>query len=259
MQVVDASHLTRAVVACPPGQIPMAEQIASRLSKMQGVTLWFAPWHTIPGRPLIEQLEAALQASDVCIVIVDDGIASDAWYAEQMRVAIQTRVEDNPTYRVIPVIISNQTSDTWRLQLPLLRRHAAVRFASLDDENAFRHLLAGVWGIAPIDVDRRLGNSSANARASQSSAPNAHPSITTMPSLKRQPQAVFDALAKYFDESELHMLSFSLDVDYEDLAGASRTDKAMALVTYCDRRGRLSELSRAIQAARPNADLRLGD
>lgn len=61
------------------------------------------------------------------------------------------------------------------------------------------------------------------------------------------------ALALYFDRSELHSLAFDLNVDFEELPGATKSDKARSLVTYMGRRGRLMELVWMCRKLRPSA------
>ena len=70
-----------------------------------------------------------------------------------MRAAIQTRVEDESAYRVIPILLPGAARPKTR-DLPLfLRRYEPVEFRSLDDEQAFKRLLAGILGIPPIQVE----------------------------------------------------------------------------------------------------------
>jgi hypothetical protein len=58
-------------------------------------------------------------------------------------------------------------------------------------------------------------------------------------------------LAAHFDEGELRTLCFDLGIDYDDLPGAGRANKARELVAYLDRRGRISELVRICERLRP--------
>lgn len=44
-------------------------------------------------------------------------------------------------------------------------------------------------------------------------------------------------LDAYFDESELRLLCFELEVEYENLQGKTRAGKAMSLIVYLERRG----------------------
>jgi len=61
------------------------------------------------------------------------------------------------------------------------------------------------------------------------------------------------ALSRYFDQSELHNLAFDLNVDFEELPGANKSDKARSLVTYMERRGGLMELVGMGRQLRPSA------
>jgi hypothetical protein len=57
-----------------------------------------------------------------------------------------------------------------------------------------------------------------------------------------------EMLIKYFNEAELRTLCFELNVEYEDLGGASRSGKALELVMYCERHGLTSKLEAALLA-----------
>ena len=54
---------------------------------------------------------------------------------------------------------------------------------------------------------------------------------------------LLELLIAHFNESELRTLCFELDdVEYDVLPPGGRSDKARELITYLERRGRLSEL-----------------
>ena len=66
-----------------------------------------------------------------------------------MRAAIDRRVNQETGFRVIPVLLPGIEKPEDE-QLPtFLRATKWVEFKSLDDEEAFRHLIAGIRGIAP--------------------------------------------------------------------------------------------------------------
>lgn len=135
----------------------LVESLARRLHGDGRLSFWFAPWHSVPGRPLQEQMEAALWQAQVCAVFVGGAETTIAgWQNEQMRVAIQTRVEDDQGYRVIPVLLPGATRPNHRDLPPLLRRYEMVTFTSPEDETAFRRLLAGILGVPPVQVDGYL-------------------------------------------------------------------------------------------------------
>jgi hypothetical protein len=129
------------------------EILARRLQGDARLSFWFGPWHSIPGEPIQEQMEEALWQAQSCAVFISDPSQIEGWQNEQMRAAIQTRVEDEPRYRIIPVLLPGTTPPKKRDLPRFLRLHEAVEFRSLDDEQAFKRLLAGILGIPPIQVE----------------------------------------------------------------------------------------------------------
>ncbi len=126
--------------------------LAFRLRGDARLLFWFEPWHAIPGRPIQEQMEDALgQATSCAVFIGSDGI--EGWQNELMRAAIQAQVEDDPGYRVIPVLLPGVDRPKTRDLPRFLRLYHPVQFSSADDDQAFRALLAGIIGIPPIEVE----------------------------------------------------------------------------------------------------------
>lgn len=74
-------------------------------------------------------------------------------------------------------------------------------------------------------------------------------------------QALFTFLIQHFNDSELNTLCFRLGIQYEDLPGTSRSDKARELVSYCQRHGWIPSLLQELERQRPqpfkNAGLQL--
>ena len=60
-------------------------------------------------------------------------------------------------------------------------------------------------------------------------------------------------LTDYFDEGELRTLSFDMRVDYDDLPGEGKTNRAREMVAYFDRCDRVSDLVEIGRQMRPNA------
>ncbi len=69
------------------------------------------------------------------------------------------------------------------------------------------------------------------------------------------PTQLRTALSKLFSTGELRTLCFDLGIEYEDLEGAGKSGKALALVQYGQRHGRYDELVYRVQQLRPHADL----
>lgn len=61
-----------------------------------------------------------------------------------------------------------------------------------------------------------------------------------------------DILSQNFDKAELEGLCFELQIEYEELRGQRRSEKARELIAYFQRHGRLPELQDAIQTHRPH-------
>jgi len=69
---------------------------------------------------------------------------------------------------------------------------------------------------------------------------------------KVEPAKLRKNLVKYFSDSELRDLCFDLGVNYDDLPGLGKGDKARELIAYLERRGRIFELVEACRQRRPN-------
>ena len=61
-------------------------------------------------------------------------------------------------------------------------------------------------------------------------------------------------LDRRFDEQELRSLCFDLRVDYDNLPGEGKVNKARELVAYMARRGRLDDLAKVGRRLRPDID-----
>lgn len=62
---------------------------------------------------------------------------------------------------------------------------------------------------------------------------------------------LFQKVDQHFNDSELADLAFQLNVDYQDLGGSGKRDRARELITYVQRRVRLPELINLVTALRP--------
>ncbi len=83
--------------------LDFVEAVAQRLQGDARLSFWFVPWHSVPGEPIQEQMEVALRQAQARAVFVSAPGGLAGRKNEQMRAAIQTRVEAAPAgYRVIP-------------------------------------------------------------------------------------------------------------------------------------------------------------
>jgi energy-coupling factor transporter ATP-binding protein EcfA2 len=129
---------------------PAVEALARRLADEAHLTPWLDKWHLVPGEPWQEALEQALDQSRTCAVCIGPSGLSP-WEREEMRSALETRVSQ-AGFRVVPVLLPGSTMPE-RGTLPrFLRRLTWVDFRVSDgirNAEAFRHLVAGIRGVAP--------------------------------------------------------------------------------------------------------------
>lgn len=67
------------------------------------------------------------------------------------------------------------------------------------------------------------------------------------------PQELARILSVFFDASELRDLCFDLEIDYENIFGNKKSDKARELVKHMERRGQIILLYHQVRRVRPNA------
>ena len=131
---------------------PAVEALARRLVQA-GVQPWLDTWNLIPGEPFQEAIEEALDRCATCAIFVGPS-GTGPWQNEEMRAAIQRRVEERcggeRPFRVIPVLLPGAERGQ-RSRLPsFLVATTWVEFRrTLDDEAAFHRLVCGIRGLAP--------------------------------------------------------------------------------------------------------------
>jgi len=75
---------------------------------------------------------------------------------------------------------------------------------------------------------------------------------TKIGSVPNDPQRLRSILVSNFSDAELRELAYTLEIDYEDLGGDTKGRRVIELIGYCQRRGRLDELEKAVMVARPH-------
>jgi energy-coupling factor transporter ATP-binding protein EcfA2 len=123
------------------------EHLAHQLTK-ERINPWLDKWNLIPGNPWQEEIEQALEnCATCCVFLSPSGVGP--WQNAEMRAAINRRVTKG-NFRVIPVLLPGAEREQ-RSQYPaFLTQTTWVEFRNtLEDQNAFRRLVAGIRGIAP--------------------------------------------------------------------------------------------------------------
>jgi hypothetical protein len=123
-------------------------QIAGRLEDQAQLHPFLDEWHLVPGEPLQEQLEAALQDAQACAVFVGPSGLSP-WENEETRVILESRIKDHKI-RVIPVLLPGAKEETIDTLPPLLKRFLWVDFRTgPTSDGPFNRLVAGILGKPP--------------------------------------------------------------------------------------------------------------
>ena len=58
-------------------------------------------------------------------------------------------------------------------------------------------------------------------------------------------------IVQWFSEADVKALCFDMHIDFEILAGEEKTGKAISLIEYCERNGRINDLLRLCKIERP--------
>jgi hypothetical protein len=93
-----------------------------------------------------------------------------------------------------------------------------------------------------------LGAAPAGTPAPSSAQPNTPSTASAASAVDRT--ALRNALGSRMNLSELKTLCFDLGLDYENLAGDTKTDKVVNLISYFENRQQLERLVKAVQALR---------
>jgi serine/threonine protein kinase len=96
-----------------------------------------------------------------------------------------------------------------------------------------------------------VGMACALAEAIQA-RPHFTPLPEKAPAASVQRAKLAQLLDQYFSQAELKTLCFNLGVDYDNVLGEAKENKAQELAAYLDRRGRLPELREEIARQRPH-------
>lgn len=65
---------------------------------------------------------------------------------------------------------------------------------------------------------------------------------------------LLENLVNCFSDGELNTLCFNIGIDYQDIPGANKNDRARELIMYVERRGDLQKLVSECQRQRPTVD-----
>jgi WD40 repeat protein len=125
---------------------PAVEVLAARLRAEASLRPFLDTWHLVPGEQWQPCLEQALaESASVAVFFGPCGISP--WHHEEIRLALAQAVRTHDECRVIPVLLPGAEPED---VTGFLTQRTWVDFRTgLDDDAAFRRLVAGIKGQAP--------------------------------------------------------------------------------------------------------------
>jgi hypothetical protein len=206
----------------------VARPLAQKLGE-QGIKVWFDEMTLKLGDSLRQSIDKGLAESRFGVVILSPGFFAKSWTQYELDGLVTRELASGKT--ILPVWHRVTQQDVMRFSPSLANKLAVSTDQGLD------HVVRQIMDVVRPDVS--YGSSASSTYVPESSA-------------VADKRALVRILAERFNLSELRSLAFDLDVDVDDLGGSSKNEKALELVQWMDRRGRLPELARTIRQVRPD-------
>lgn len=116
-------------------------------------------------------------------------------------------------------------------------------------KQAQQNLSASIEALAPLlprETDSGQGNDEVDLFGTLKAVrPQTGPSSSERTKL-------FETLCSGFNMDEIYEICFQMQIEYEDLLGGTRKRKAMSLIEFAERHGRVEELMSKMLSLRPN-------
>lgn len=210
-------------------------QLAQALEK-QGLSVWFDEMTLKLGDRLGQSIDEGLANSRFGVVVLSKSFFAKSWTRYELEGLVNKEIATGKT--ILPI---------WH---GVTEREVAQHSPTLANKMAISTSMGLMTVVQAIMEVVRPSKSTSNIPYSQivesTSLPESRSQGATSLSRLR------DLLTTYFSESELRDLCFDLDIDYDNLPGYVKKDKARELIQYSQRRGRLPELTRQISQLRPH-------
>jgi nucleoside phosphorylase len=195
------------------------------------------------GVPKLVNIEQAVDQSRHTLIVMTPEWVDGEWQAFQSLLA-QTSDPAGRRAKLLPLMLKPCTPPS---------RIAELDYADLTDEAERGEQIDGLLRSLAGQPARDIGSAT-------SQAPKVEPVQEGTATVDQRSRNQVDGpalrrlLIAIFNDGELRDLCFDLGIDYEDLPGQAKGDKARELVAYASRRGRMDELISQARSLRPNAD-----
>jgi hypothetical protein len=191
------------------------------------------------GRPRLDEIERAITTSRRTLLVLSRAYLESNWRMYDS-ILVGSYGLELGEWRAIPVTVEP-------CDLPNRLRALVSAELYAADEGAWAHFISRLAS-RPEETaagpDERMPPRITPAVAPASEQSAAHQAYLTH---------LRQLLTTHFDAEELRTLSLDLGVEYDNLRGEGRTNKARELVAYLERRGRIPRLVSACAQQRPHA------
>ena len=211
---------------------PLAKELEA-----QGLSVWFDEMTLKLGDSLRASIAKGLTDSRYGIIILSPNFFEKSWTQYELD-GLVAREMSYGDKTILPIWHEVDQKDIMRFSPSLANKLAVSTDKGLDV------VVKQILDVVRPDLQYEKGGSSQFATPSNLSQKTGPDRIK-----------IARALNTHFNMSELKALCFELQINYDDLPGSARSDKARELVTFMERRGRLPELAQYIKNIRPNAQL----
>ena len=220
---------------------PVAQTLADKLQQ-DGLTITFVQLGL--GDSLTYRMEQGFREAKYGVLILSSDFFKKPWPRSELdKIAMIDREFDDQT-RLFPLWRQITQSDIARYSSALARRVGVSTDAGMDAIAA--ELLEA---IRPAETISSYGEPLLKTQSAMSKQA-VMPEFANGSSLN-DPRRLYDALTQYFSQGELADLAWDMNIDYEEIPGDTKSAKARELIAYCQRRGRLDELSQQVHKRRP--------
>jgi hypothetical protein len=228
-------------ISCVAADQPTADALTE---KLQQENLTVTSIRLGLGDSLIYRTEQGFRKARCGVLILSPDFFKKPWPRSELdKLAVIDREFDEQT-RLFPVWKRINQPEIARYSPPLARRIGAPINSPDDTDAVAAELLETIrpTETPPFSSESLLKSDTINQVAAGKS---------TRSFSLNDPHYLYDALKQYFSRGELADLAWDMDIDFEEIPGDTKSDKARELVDYSQRRGRLDELSRQVQQRRP--------
>jgi hypothetical protein len=191
------------------------------------------------GRPRLDEIERAITTSRRTLLVLSRAYLESNWRMYDS-ILVGSYGLEMGEWRAIPVIVEP-------CELPNRLRALVSVDLSAADERAWAHFVDRLAS-RPQETAARTGEP-IPAGVAPTVAPASEQGAARQAYLTHLRQL----LTTQFDAEELRTLSRALGVEYDNLRGEGRTNKARELVAYLERRGRIPRLVVTCAQQRPHA------